>query len=192
MLASHQQVQATPAPVTSPTPGVDTLNWKTYTNDAYGFSFKYPGNDWDYSQTNFAGSLNTYKFASRGNKLITINIAIDSSWNGKGGIEKTQPNSTLGGLPAYRISNPAGQNPPSEIVYVENKGKVLTIDLNYQDQSSLVQEFNQILSTFKFINPTASPSAKPVACTQEAKICPDGSSVGRTGPNCEFAPCPTP
>lgn len=30
-----------------------------------------------------------------------------------------------------------------------------------------------------------------VACTEEAKICPDGSAVGRTGPNCEFAPCPT-
>jgi hypothetical protein len=25
----------------------------------------------------------------------------------------------------------------------------------------------------------------------EAKICPDGSAVGRTGPNCEFAECPT-
>ena len=31
---------------------------------------------------------------------------------------------------------------------------------------------------------------KPVACTQEAKICPDGSAVGRTGPDCEFSPCP--
>jgi len=31
----------------------------------------------------------------------------------------------------------------------------------------------------------------PRACTQEAKICPDGSAVGRTGPNCEFAECPT-
>lgn len=29
------------------------------------------------------------------------------------------------------------------------------------------------------------------ACTMEAKICPDGTAVGRTGPNCEFAPCPT-
>ncbi len=29
-----------------------------------------------------------------------------------------------------------------------------------------------------------------VACTMEAKICPDGSSVGRSGPNCEFAECP--
>lgn len=31
----------------------------------------------------------------------------------------------------------------------------------------------------------------PVACTLEAKVCPDGSAVGRQGPNCEFAPCPT-
>src|SRR5258708_24675936 len=27
-------------------------------------------------------------------------------------------------------------------------------------------------------------------CTMEAKICPDGSSVGRTGPKCEFTLCP--
>lgn len=31
---------------------------------------------------------------------------------------------------------------------------------------------------------------KKVACTQEAKTCPDGSSVSRTGSNCEFAQCP--
>lgn len=29
-----------------------------------------------------------------------------------------------------------------------------------------------------------------VACTLEAKLCPDGSAVGRTGPRCEFAKCP--
>lgn len=29
-----------------------------------------------------------------------------------------------------------------------------------------------------------------VACTLEAKLCSDGSYVGRQGPNCEFAPCP--
>ena len=29
-----------------------------------------------------------------------------------------------------------------------------------------------------------------VACTMEAKLCPDGSSVGRSGPRCEFAACP--
>jgi hypothetical protein len=29
-----------------------------------------------------------------------------------------------------------------------------------------------------------------VACTEEAKICADGSAVSRTGPDCQFAPCP--
>jgi hypothetical protein len=34
------------------------------------------------------------------------------------------------------------------------------------------------------------PPDEPVACTMDAKVCPDGSAVGREGPNCEFAPCP--
>lgn len=34
------------------------------------------------------------------------------------------------------------------------------------------------------------PANNTTACTMEAKICPDGTAVGRTGPNCEFAPCP--
>lgn len=38
---------------------------------------------------------------------------------------------------------------------------------------------------------TPAPEANgPVACTMDAKVCPDGSAVGRTGPNCEFAKCP--
>jgi hypothetical protein len=27
-------------------------------------------------------------------------------------------------------------------------------------------------------------------CSQESKICPDGTTVGRTAPNCEFSACP--
>ncbi|MBU2101428.1 hypothetical protein KKH05_01790 [Patescibacteria group bacterium] len=30
----------------------------------------------------------------------------------------------------------------------------------------------------------------PVACTLDAKICSDDSTVGREGPDCEFAKCP--
>lgn len=30
-----------------------------------------------------------------------------------------------------------------------------------------------------------------VMCTKEAKLCPDGSFVSRTGEDCEFAVCPT-
>lgn len=29
-----------------------------------------------------------------------------------------------------------------------------------------------------------------IVCTADAKLCPDGSYVGRIGPHCEFARCP--
>lgn len=39
---------------------------------------------------------------------------------------------------------------------------------------------------------TAPRAAGQVFCTQEARLCPDGVTyVGRTGPNCEFAACPS-
>lgn len=34
------------------------------------------------------------------------------------------------------------------------------------------------------------PKNNGIACTMEAKLCPDGSAVGRTGPLCEFSKCP--
>lgn len=46
-----------------------------------------------------------------------------------------------------------------------------------------------LASIMYFISGYSQNNAK--ACTFEARICPDGSSVGRSGPNCEFAPCPT-
>lgn len=39
--------------------------------------------------------------------------------------------------------------------------------------------------------PSCEFAACPAACTFEAKQCPDGSYVGRSGPKCEFAACPT-
>lgn len=32
--------------------------------------------------------------------------------------------------------------------------------------------------------------SEQIVCTADALICPDGSGVGRDGPNCEFATCP--
>lgn len=34
------------------------------------------------------------------------------------------------------------------------------------------------------------PEEEMVFCTMDAKMCPDGSYVGRVAPDCEFAPCP--
>jgi len=36
---------------------------------------------------------------------------------------------------------------------------------------------------------TENKDTNVVACPMDARMCSDGSSVGRVGPNCEFAPC---
>ncbi|MEK7172796.1 MAG: hypothetical protein AAB740_02370 [Patescibacteria group bacterium] len=46
-----------------------------------------------------------------------------------------------------------------------------------------------VLVGLKFFN---QPEPEQIACTEEAMLCPDGSAVGRTGPNCDFAACPPP
>jgi len=38
--------------------------------------------------------------------------------------------------------------------------------------------------------PVIPESGSVVACTMDAKLCSDGSAVGRSGPKCEFAACP--
>ncbi len=51
------------------------------------------------------------------------------------------------------------------------------------------------IGAFLYRNALEHPAVTPpvtTACAQEAKLCPDGTSVGRTGPNCEFAVCAFP
>jgi len=49
---------------------------------------------------------------------------------------------------------------------------------------------NEVPADSEPITNNGSGNRQNIGCTQEAKICPDGSAVGRTGPNCEFAACP--
>jgi len=66
-----------------------------------------------------------------------------------------------------------------------NKG---TLVLRKDNPSGLSEYDDALEIPVVFAGVTENTS--PKACTQEAKLCPDGSAVGRIGPNCEFAPCP--
>ncbi len=55
-------------------------------------------------------------------------------------------------------------------------------DSGKQGIENAIEKTSQVLEQVKKI--------KSEACTEEAKVCPDGTTVGRTGPNCEFTPCP--
>lgn len=67
----------------------------------------------------------------------------------------------------------------------EDNQNVYFIEYYTNDYTKDIAMVDEIVSTFKI------DTENTVACTMEAKICPDGSAVGRSGPKCEFAPCPT-
>lgn len=67
-------------------------------------------------------------------------------------------------------------------IYMNNKVLVLTFMAFVFILGGLLYLYNP--------RPTEIIDKEGVACTMEAKLCPDGSYVGRTLPNCEFAPCP--
>jgi hypothetical protein len=93
----------------------------------------------------------------------------------------------------------------------ENGSLVADVTLNYQtsaktgtliasiDGSQFKQSLKErVVVPVRFVtqeassslSSTQSSSTEPKFCTQDAKQCPDGSYVGRTGPNCEFSACP--
>jgi hypothetical protein len=77
-----------------------------------------------------------------------------------------------------------------------NISKRLKVDLSSEGtlteiMNALVRTQEKPSSSTPATDPSPAPAAPQMhACTMEAKICPDGSAVGRQGPNCEFAPCP--
>ncbi len=80
-----------------------------------------------------------------------------------------------------------------EMEITVNGKKVYTPEtLILEDHDEIVVKYSKV-EIKEVVLPPHSPGEgedEPIACTMEAKICPDGSAVGRSGPNCEFAPCP--
>lgn len=157
LTAYRLQPTATQTPTPTPDP---TAGWKTYTNEEYKFSFKYPQkytiNDPSLPQT---GLVRLYE---NGTGAESYDLIIDV-WKNK----KEIPNNYL----VY-----------DSVIFEKNNMFYTLLDNNN------TPGIDDIIKTFKFIE--AQTSSSPTACTEEAKLCPDGSSVSRIGPNCEFAPCP--
>lgn len=77
--------------------------------------------------------------------------------------------------PSEQSIAPAQDNKPNAEQPIVGDEKAITSDNNQTEASS---------STEKDLENPAS-----AGCTEEARLCPDGTAVGRSGPNCEFAPC---
>lgn len=177
------ELKPTPTATSTPDP---TADWKTYTDNKLSISFNYPEN------------LTIRMLENGVVQFLDTQDEFVFNFNGIQALTRNEFNN-------YKFIDPqefidlTGRKWRTHIIYAEAYNYEAFFDdsnkitqVAFQGQTVNIESLaNQILSTFKFIEPVASTPPLPVACTMEAKICPDGSAVGRSGPKCEFAPCPT-
>lgn len=70
-------------------------------------------------------------------------------------------------------------------IFLPFAASALTVEEIQLQISNLLSQITQLQQQL-----TQTQAQTQIACTADAKICPDGSAVGRSGPNCEFAACP--
>ena len=213
---TNKQIEA--SPTTESTPTSDPIeNWRSYTNEKLGFSFKlapifiYPksilpseGNVFsnkdsissplELSENDILLESTVYTNIDK-TSLKKIGIALSSSI----GSTISQPFQPIGNIKKLTNLENGGSifeespiNPNEASYYIaiwKNNDnihvlKVFAINNVLTDNKI---SFEQMVKSYIFNN-----LPNETACTMDAKICPDGSAVGRSGPKCEFAPCPTP
>ena len=96
----------------------------------------------------------------------------------------------LGGVTGYLIvSRQASPEPMTTINSFEDCAKAgYPVGESYPRQCWTPDGAILVEEVETGINNPINPSGD-IYCTQDAKLCPDGSYVSRTGPNCEFTPC---
>lgn len=208
-----------PTPTVTPTPD-PMAGWKTFTNETKGYSLKYPASldviNWDkyedkgtsvafcdcppggkdsgaiiWSMTIEILPLSKYK---------TIENYISSSYKLALKDILLQP-TTVATIPAKRMKLDkelpySAYSVPTDNIYFIKDNSIYSIIRSVPEITD--DDFEKMLQSFKFSESSSASSSAPnsqitetqTMCTMDAKICPDGSSVSRTGPKCEFAACP--
>lgn len=171
LLSRFENLETPPAELKedliTPTPDL-TANWKTYTNEKYGYSFKYPS-DWKveisgYSKWETEGFPSVSK-ANGSYKSVVINFQQDEEgvFDPMGNENVFNPEGwgqiTIGGLPSFSKKHQGGIDQYFDAYMVKiGEGKYISINITTENpnlsitpDSPNVQIANQILSTFKFL-----------------------------------------
>jgi hypothetical protein len=184
----------------------DTSGWKTYRNTGLGFQIMYPP-IWQISEKIISlSSMSTGVFRATSSDVLfrdntgqqKLDIFEYKNWTIDELVSKSPyheiTNVSVGGKKAVMDASAATGGWENNIFVPKSDIDFLAIIYTGNnlpvDRAKKVNNFyDQLLATFKFVPSTSLGVNPPVACTEEAKQCPDGSYVGRTGSNCAFAAC---
>ena len=158
--------QALPVAVSpASTPTIDpTANWKTYGNEKYKFTFKYPP-EWNYAESYSKTSMNNnwlmITLAKKENMqslpvsgLPNIQVHITESTDQKQ-FSFYEWTKVVGSTSVDKIQAEIRQHKSSdqkEVVFIKNGYTFEVISQNYNKDTSQNEIFGQILSTFKFLD----------------------------------------
>jgi hypothetical protein len=179
-LAQLQLTPTSPMPVPSITPN-PSADWETYVNSIENFSFKYP-TTWTVDTSKDKGDERSENIQVKLTKDLAT-IQIYANLVGIGGVGQDYQGTPIkiDGHALYRFSVDSASNNTKQVGITDSltkslgvfkiSNKTYSITLIYPNsysQSQAVElgnEFDQILSTFKFLealpSPEASPSASP-------------------------------
>ena len=136
--------------------GGGTGQANTYNSDLYHFQFNIPVG-WtaavDKNVPSGAGTDPEYITMTPGDNsgLPRLGVIVLTGIPPFTGYEKCEKNLIFRTLPACKISNPAGQNPATEMLIFQNGTAYYFITLQYDDPNSL-HLFDDLLTSFEFTN----------------------------------------
>jgi len=180
----------TTQPTVTPSPD-PTADWGTYTNSTHGITFKYT-KTWELTASDETAPVNTSVKLTKGDTKITMYLAMDGiggqgrSYNGETFVldgnnlfqykaENSYDNSVNIGI-TDSLTNSLGVFKVNDTTY----SIVLNYPNSYTEVNQLKQEFNQILSTFKFIktnNSMAESCLAQTTCTEGTPCMANPASV---------------
>lgn len=174
--------QIKPSPVVSPTPAAstdETANWKTYTDPYYNFTLKYPSNWYTsklprYPDTEYETEFTEIPYdqiipggenPKTGKGVTSLSVSINNSGipsrsnpydNGRSD-NPTLHDITLNSYKGWRSWNIHGTD---FVTLINPHGGYASLAFGYFQLNSYIESpiFNQILSTFRFIDQAASPT----------------------------------
>ncbi|MEA2097726.1 MAG: PsbP-related protein [Patescibacteria group bacterium] len=131
----------------------ETVDWKTYRNEKYGFKVKYPA-DWK-EENNRLYSPEMYNVRERGSLSFSLMITLNSSFNSideeleyQGKCKENVFHYTINGKEIAGYSNACDFYEEKIIIMIVEDQMVEGISYSFSDESKII---SQILSTFKFI-----------------------------------------
>jgi len=160
----------TPTPFSAPSPTPDpTADWKTYTNTVSDYTLKYPPafNIIESNQLLGNGEISDTKWNfSTTNDIPNVRIVVyKSDSNFAKSITPGEIQAVVGGKTATKTTTEGKTFTISYLVTNSTNTYLITLEVASKQESSQYETlFNQVLSTFKFLEPSTTPPTTSYTC----------------------------